>query len=288
MPQDQAKAGKKAASASNGRIITRLTPLIEVIAIAGAGVTPVAPRTVDITAAAGRVLAADAHSLARPSTAIALSDGWAMNADETLGAGGYAPAVLVNPPQRVETGQAMPPDTDSVVPLEAVDVSTARAQVLAEIKPGEGVLPAGADCDATIPLRRAGEPMRLLDLAVFGAAGLARVRVREPRVKVLPARGDAIVLSAAQMVANDIERRGAAARLETGLDPEPAFAAGGADAIVVIGGTGRGRNDGSVQTLARAGEVAVHGVALKPGETAALGFVGRRPVRAAPAHDGPQ
>jgi molybdopterin molybdotransferase len=140
------------------------------------------------------------------------------------------------------------------------------------------VLPAGADCDATIPLRRAGEPMRLIDLAVFGAAGLARVRVREPRVKVLPARGNAIVLSAAQMVANDIERRGAAARLETGLDPEPAFAADGADAIVVISGTGRGRNDSSVQTLARAGEIAVHGVALKPGETTALGFVGRRPA----------
>ena len=50
------------------------------------------------------------------------------------------------------------------------------------------------------------------------------------------------------------------------------------DAIVAIGGTGSGRNDASVQTLARAGRLVVHGVALTPGETAAFGFVGTRPV----------
>jgi molybdopterin biosynthesis enzyme len=33
-----------------------------------------------------------------------------------------------------------------------------------------------------------------------------------------------------------------------------------------------------VQTLAREGRLAVHGIALTPGETAALGFVGIRPV----------
>jgi molybdopterin molybdotransferase len=50
------------------------------------------------------------------------------------------------------------------------------------------------------------------------------------------------------------------------------------DAIIAIGGTGSGRNDASVQTLARTGRVAMHGLALTPGETAALGFVGSRPV----------
>jgi molybdopterin molybdotransferase len=33
-----------------------------------------------------------------------------------------------------------------------------------------------------------------------------------------------------------------------------------------------------VQTLAREGQIAVHGIALTPGETAAFGFVGLRPV----------
>jgi molybdopterin biosynthesis enzyme len=51
-----------------------------------------------------------------------------------------------------------------------------------------------------------------------------------------------------------------------------------ADAIVVIGGTGSGANDRSVQTLARAGRVEAHGIAIAPGETAAFGLVGSRPV----------
>src|SRR5262249_48625298 len=53
---------------------------------------------------------------------------------------------------------------------------------------------------------------------------------------------------------------------------------GGADAVIAIGGTGGGRNDRSVRTLARAGQVAFHGIGIAPGETTALGFVGARPV----------
>ena len=48
--------------------------------------------------------------------------------------------------------------------------------------------------------------------------------------------------------------------------------------VVAIGGTGSGRNDESVRTLARIGKVAFHGIGITPGETTALGFVGARPV----------
>ena len=50
------------------------------------------------------------------------------------------------------------------------------------------------------------------------------------------------------------------------------------DAVIAIGGTGSGRSDHAVQTLARFGRVEAHGVAVSPGETAAFGFVGERPV----------
>ena len=48
--------------------------------------------------------------------------------------------------------------------------------------------------------------------------------------------------------------------------------------VVAIGGTGSGRNDDSVRTLARVGQVAYHGIGIAPGETTAIGFVGPRPV----------
>ena len=267
-----------ATTIDTSQTISRLTPLAEVLAMADLGVKPVAPRTIDVALAAGRTLASDAMVPARPNAAIALPDGWAMNADETLGAGSYAPALLMRPPQRVEAGQPMPPDTDSVAPFDAVRLDRDRAEALSPVNPGDGVLPAGGDCDPAIPLRRAGERLRLTDLAAFAAAGLARISVREPRIHILPVRGNAIINAAARLVAGDIERNGGAPRIETGRDLKLAFAADSADGIVVIGGTGSGRNDTSVQTLAREGKLGVHGIAVTPGETAALGFVGSRPV----------
>lgn len=268
-----------AAASDPLQTITRLTPLAEVMAAVDSDVQPVTPRTLDVTAAAGRVLAADAVAPARPSAALALQDGWALAADDTLGAGGYAPVLLMHIPQRVEAGQPMPAGTDSVAPLDAVKVAASRAEALVTVNPGDGVLPAGGDSDPGIPLRQAGERLRITDLAALASAGCARVTVREPRIRVLPLRGSGIINAAARLVTSDIECRGGAAQLDdAGRNLGVVLAAESADAIVVIGGTGSGRNDASAQTLARAGRLAVHGMALTPGETAALGFVGARPV----------
>ena len=81
--------------------------------------------------------------------------------------------------------------------------------------PATACLPAGGDSDPGIPLRRAGERLRATDLAAFAAAGLARVIVREPRVRVVPLRGSGIVAAAARLVASRYRaprRRGAARR----------------------------------------------------------------------------
>jgi molybdopterin molybdotransferase len=268
-----------AAASDNIQTITRLMPLSEVLATLDSDVKPVTQRTIDVAAAAGRVLASDATAPARPSSAMALQDGWAVAADDTLGAGGYAPLQLMTTPHRVEAGQAMPFGTDSVAPLDAVKVTKDRAEVLVTVNPGDGVLAAGGDSDPGIPLRYAGERLRATDMAALDCAGRARVMVREPRIRVVPLRGSGVILAAARLVASDIERRGGVVRLdEAGRDFNSVLAAESADAIVAIGGTGSGRNDASVRTLAREGRLAVHGMALTPGETAALGFVGPRPV----------
>ncbi|HUL86690.1 MAG TPA: molybdopterin-binding protein [Pseudolabrys sp.] len=259
--------------------ISRLTPLADVLLMIDAEVKAVTQRTVDVSAALGRVLAADAMAPARPASALALQDGWALSSDETLGAGNYAPSLLVRTPSRIEAGQALPAGTDSVAPIDTVKVAGGLAEALIPINPGDGVLQAGGDSDPAIPLRRAGERLRITDLAAFSAAGVARITVREPRIRVLPVRGSGIINAAARLVTEDIEHRGGASRLDdSGRGLGVAMAAESADAIVAIGGTGSGRNDNSVQTLSREGQLAIHGVALTPGETGALGFVGARPV----------
>lgn len=259
--------------------IHRLTPLAEVLALIDRQVKPVAPRALDIGAAAGRRLTHDATAPARPSSAIALQDGWAVSAEATQGAGNYAPAPLPRVLAWVEVGQPMPAGTDSVAPLDGVTVADGRAEALLTVNPGDGVLPAGGDSDPGIPLRRAGERLRLGDLAVLAAVGFAQVTVREPRIGVMPLRGDQIVTAAARLLAADIGRRGGVAALDQdGPGLALGLAADTADAVIAIGGTGTGRNDDSVRILARMGTVAVHGMALTPGETAAFGFVGARPV----------
>jgi molybdopterin molybdotransferase len=270
---------KMAANHETLQLIGRLTPLAEVLGLIDAEVKPVTPRTLDVAQAAGRTLAVDAVAPARPAAAMALLDGWALAADNTLGASGYAPALLAQLPSRVEAGQPMPPDTDSVAPFDAVKKAAGGAEALLALNPGDGVLAAGGDCDPAIPLRRAGDRLRATDLAAFAAAGLARVTVREPRIRVMALRGSGIINAAARLIATDIERRGGAVSLdEAGRGLDVAFGSERIDCIVGIGGTGAGRNDSSVHVLEREGRVAVHGLALAPGETAALGFSGTRPV----------
>ena len=260
------------------QLIPRLTPLSALLALIAREVKPVTPRALDLGVAVGRILANDVLASVRPSAPLALVDGWAINAESTLDAGGYAPALLATVPPKVEVGQAMPPGTDSVAPLDAVQVENGRAEALAPVSPGDGVLPAGGDCLAAPPLRLAGERLRGVDLAAFAAAGVTRVTVRQPRLRVVPLRLNSMVGAAARLIAGDIERRGGVARLDETGDLSVAMVADNVDAFIAIGGTGSGRRDTSINTLARDGKVVVHGVALTPGETTAFGFSGRRPV----------
>jgi len=268
-----------AAASETIQMISRLMPLSDVIAMVDLRVKAVTPRTLEIAAAAGRALAVDSMAPPRPTAALALIDGWALAADATLGAAADNPLRLIHPPQRIEAGQPLPPDTDAVAPFHAVRFGNGLAEAVATINPGEGVLPAGGDNDPLIPLRRAGERMRMTDLAAFAAIGLSRIAAREPRIRVLPLRGSSFIVAAAWLLTQDIERRGGAAKLDdTGRDLATVLASESVDAIVVIGGTGSGRNDTCVHTMGRECELAVHGIAITPGETAALGFAGPRPL----------
>ena len=259
--------------------IARLTPLTEVLALIDREVKPVAARSVELRLGAGRVLAADVTAPMLPKAPIAILDGWALAADTTLGAGGYSPVLLPAMPQRVEAGQPMPPGADCVVAFDAVKVTGGRAEALDTVNPGDGVLPAGADCDGKTPLRRAGDVLRSLDGAVFAAAGISHVSIREPRIMVLPLREGDVVDAAVGLVGGDIESRGGEGhRADCGCKLATALATDNMDAIVAIGGTGQGRNDTSVQMLADKGRLVAHGMALSPGETAAFGFAGPRPV----------
>jgi molybdopterin molybdotransferase len=269
------------------RLPSRLLPLAEVLARIDALARPVEARAVEVAAAAGRVLAADvAVEQSLPAAAIALRDGWAVRSDLVSDAGPYAPVALTPPPTFVEVGAPLPPETDAVLPPDAVTVHGGVAEAMASAVPGDGVFAAGADAAPGQILRRTGERLRAVDVALLRATGVPRVLVRAPRLVIVTANVfiDAVDDTVAPPLARDIARAGGDAEIVPGardgtstLDRALEEIRHG-DAVVIVGGSGVGHHDASVRTLARLGTVHAHGVGLMPGETSALGERGARPV----------
>jgi molybdopterin biosynthesis enzyme len=258
--------------------IVRLTPLADVLASFDLSVAPVAPREEALAAAVGLPLAADVRiGAARPAAAVALRDGYAVRAETTGDATSYAPAPLSPVPPRVDVGDAMPEGADAVAPLDAVAVRGAQAEALAAVAPGEAVLPAGGDVAAGTKLFLAGGRLRRVDAALLAALGVERVAVRQPKLRVVRAGRGRLIEATATLIANAINADSGLALIDAAT-LEAALGDDNADAIIAIGGTGAGRNDASVRTLARRGAVAFHGIAIAPGETTALGSVDGRPV----------
>jgi molybdopterin biosynthesis enzyme len=265
-------------AADDEQRIGQLTPFARALAVIDELSPPVGPREIDTVDAAGRVLAADVIAGKLPPRAVALQDGWAVKADDLADAGSYAPVQFARAPQRVETGDEMPPGTDAVAPLDAVGMRGDGAEAVAPVTAGEGVAAAGSEADRSTPLGRTGKCVRNAQLAAFAAAGIARLTVRTPRLLIIAAREDLRLLPAMQMVLRDCAARGGVALSRNRIALADALRDDDCDAIVVIGGSGAGARDRSVRTLAAAGTVAVHGVGLTPGETAAIGHAGARPV----------
>jgi molybdopterin biosynthesis enzyme len=259
--------------------ISRLTPVEKVLGRIEALVEPVEPREVELDAALSRVLARDISAGPLPAGAVALRDGWAVAAGLTADAGSYAPASL-DTAKRIDAGEPLPEGADAVAPLDAVATCGGRAEIFAQLAPGEGVLPAAADGEPQHPLLLAGRRLTAVEAGVLAAAGIAKVLVRAPRIRVLCARPghDAALCAASALIGRFVAAAGATNIEPSAGDFASALNGPAADAFIAIGGTGAGRNDGSIRTLAAVGRVEVHGIALSPGETAAVGFVGPRPV----------
>lgn len=268
-----------AAASETIQAIRQLTPLADVLALIDREVKPVAPRMLDRRLALSAILAADVTAPISPKAPVATIDGWALAADTTSDASGYAPVMLQAIPRRIEVGHPMPPGTDCVAPFDAVKIVDGHAEVFNTIIEGEGVLPAGGDSDGKTPLRRSGEALRGVDLAALGAAGISRLSAIAPRIIILPVRDGDVISSMVDLIGSDTADRGALSeRADRGCELATALAMNNTDAVIAVGGTGQGRDDSSVEVLASQGRVVAHGIALSPGETAAFGFVGTKPV----------
>jgi molybdopterin molybdotransferase len=274
------------AMVSPQRLPASLTPLETALAALLRGLEPLAPAVLPLADALGCVAAGMPPLQAYPPRAIAAADGWALRARDLIGASSYSPLPLARAPVWVEAGDAIPDNCDCVVDSDSLDQTGQVVQVLAEAIPGQGVRRLGGDIAEGSVVIAAGRRIRPLDLMIARAAGLEKLDVRRPRLRVvnIPTSGKAVT---AQLISESARAAGAeticaeatardAASIAAALD------GGACDLLVTIGGSGVGRTDAAIAALAQRGEVIAHGIALQPGRTSAVGRIRKIPVIALP------
>ena len=167
-------------------------------------------------------------------------------------------------------------------------------QALAAVSPGKNVGRTGEDITGGTTILERGRVLRPQDIGVLSSVGHGQVSVlRRPRVRLvvtgnelLPAgsrpHGVHIADANGPMLAALVERDGGVVDFP-GLvrDDRQAILDGltaDADIVIVSGGSSVGVEDLAPTLVAEHGELAVHGIAMRPSSPTGLGTVGRRLV----------
>ena len=261
---------------------------------------------VPLDEAVGRVTAEPVWAKrSSPPFDAAAMDGIAVDAADTVGAGETAPVRLGRDGYEVvDTGDPMPPGRDAVVMREQVhwlgaggEDDPADVELRAAAAPYQHVRSIGEDVSAAELLLPAGHRLRPVDVAAAGAAGMTELAVRRaPVVAVIPT-GDEIRpigadlepgelpdTNSLMLAAQAFEAGCEVVRREVVPDDPPRIveavraAAAEADLVIVIAGSSAGRDDYTADVVAKAGTLAVHGVAVRPGHPVVLGVVAARPT----------
>ena len=269
---------------------------------------PLAAETVGIEHAAGRVLTAEVvAAIDVPAFDRAAMDGYAVRGEETTGAGDYNPLTFqvigqalpgkrfegtVMPGQavRIMTGAPLPDGADAVVPAEYAQATPLGMETSMALGSGKHVGRLGEDIGCGASVLKAGRRLRPQDLGVLASLGLADIDViRQPQVRIV-VTGDEVVAAGGSkapyeiydansaMLGALVQRDGGVvcALLRTGDDApriREAITEAGADVVLVSGGSSVGSEDHAPRLLAEAGELAIHGIAMRPSSPAGFGRI---------------
>lgn len=246
--------------------------------------------------------------LSSPHYYAAAIDGLAVRAADTLTASGRQPlriALGTQNGQFVETGAPMPDGLDAVVPFHELELDGDEIEITRACNPWRNVRPIGEDIAAREVVLPRDHRITPLDLGALVAAGAATVQVyRKPRVGVLPVGNRLIEAGVEPGVGEMIDSNSPillGLAQEAGADPhlysvvperlEEAgqalvAAARQSDLVLVVAGPSHG-----TAFLARLfsdlGDCFLHGVAIKPGHSIALGVIEGTPVMGLPFHPAP-
>jgi molybdopterin molybdotransferase len=269
--------------------------------------------SIELADACGRILAEDiAAERNVPPFDRASMDGYAVQGNATDGAGDYNPLEFrllgeslpgnafageleSGTAIRIMTGAPVPPGADAVVPAEYTTESNGVVRIMTAVSPGKHVGRIGEDVQTGSVLLHAGRRLRPQDLGVLASVGVPTVNVtRCPAVRVI-ITGDELVLPGETLGADCIfesnsfvlrsliERDGGRLepmqRVKDDCDSiTAAMCDTGADVVLVSGGSSVGAEDHAPSILREAGNLAIHGVAMRPSSPVGMGRIGEAMV----------
>jgi molybdopterin molybdotransferase len=265
--------------------------------------------SVALAEAAGRVLAEPVRSaVSLPAFRRSAMDGFALRACETDGraltlvgealpAKPFARAIEAGEAVRITTGAPVPAGADAVLMVELAEATATHVRANEPIPAGKHVARIGEDVAQGAEVLPSGRALRPQDAGILAAIGVARVQVvRRPVVAVLATgnellppgavpSGFRIADSNSPMLAALAARDGALT-LPTQYVPDDfehtrdalSRACDTADIVLLTGGTSVGGEDHSPLAVAALGELAVHGIAVRPASPTGVGFVRGKPV----------
>ena len=196
---------------------------------------------------------------------------------------------------RIMTGAPLPDGADAVLPIENAQIDGQRVLVMGEVSPGKHVGQLGEDVRVGDVVRTHGRVLRPQDIGMLSSLGFSQAPViRRPRVRILitgnellpmgtPPEGFRITDANGPMLAALVTRDGgepitgpivpddrdailAALREPTADSRQPT-----ADIILVSGGSSVGQEDHVPTLLAQHGELAIHGIAMRPSSPTGMG-----------------
>lgn len=287
------------------------THVADVLALLESRTVTLPCETIPLLEADGRVLASAVTSeVDVPGFVRSAMDGFAVGAADTLSprslkvVGEAFPArpflgeVKPGEAIRITTGAPIPIGADAVLMTELSQVEAGGGvSALHPVSEGKHIVRVGEDVAKGSVVLPTGRRLRPQDVGLLASIGVASVAVvRQPRVAVLvtgnellppgakPA-GFQIVDSNSPMLMALATRDGAKVlavqyvRDDYAATREAILSASKeADVILVSGGTSVGSEDHAPRVAAELGELAVHGVAIRPAAPLGVGFLSSRPI----------
>ena len=275
-----------------------------------AGTEALASELCDYREVCGRVLVEDVVSpLNVPAFDRSAMDGYAVRAAETDGAGDYNPldfrvvgealpgqpftgAVEPQTAVRIMTGAPLPDGADAVVPAEFTTQADSTVSITTAVPTLKHVGRTAEDVAEGETLFQTGRKLRPQDVGLLASVGVTSVSVvKQPRVRVLVTGNELVEPGNARSQfqiyeSNSAMLRGLITRdggiLES-VRPLPddrdairqALTEPGADVILVSGGSSVGAEDHAPTLIAEVGELAFHGVAMRPSSPSGVGRIDR-------------